>query len=592
MSNYKSFSIFKEIDLFGKEPDIYYKGKQRKTSWMGRICTWIYVSMYIFFFIYKLVRMFKRVDVSFSETNSSTGGLPKIHMTKEIFTYALALADRENNPFIDETIYRPIGIVNIKRNINGEVKDIIQQVEFGVCNIDDFGKDHQQFAKKLNLSNYYCFKNLDIDFEGYSSAENSTTIIIQILKCKGQTQRGEPCKNDDEIISKLDQHSLLIISEDYDITPYDFNHPVKPKLDINTCPVSLDQYQTFVGYYQLANIETDHNLFGFEALSDIRSEKYLIYHSALIMATKMLPDQISVIQYYIMMTEKILTNQRTYTQLIDVLGDVGGLMEVMESVFGVICIFVADILYDKTMVNNLFAFDLEDYLVKIKTKSKIKNQFKTSKSLNINPNNDDNFDKGTIDISKKALNNIHNDDSLYTKKDSIQPKIHIKKKTNNENFSNNNINISSSERRSYLKRNTVKIQKSVFLNNAKTYKENNKEFDSNLNNIKIYEHDKEIIDTPIHKKKLIKKLDTNVFCTYFCFCCSRKRENFANALLDEAMGIITEKLDIYNIFRNMYYIDDVKMKSNYEYEDFEISDECKEKLKEISSKIYNSFYKL
>jgi len=592
MSNYKAFSIFKEIDLFGKEPDIYYKGKQRKTSWMGRICTWIYVSIYIFFFIYKLIRMFKRVDVSFSETNSSTGGLPKIHMTKEIFTYALALADRENNPFIDETIYRPIGIVNIKRNINGEVKDDIQQIEFGVCNIDDFGKDHQQFAKKLNLSNYYCFKNLDIDFEGYSSAENSTTIIIQILKCKGQTLRGEPCKKDDEIISKLDQHSLLIISEDYDITPYDFNHPVKPKLDINTCPISLDQYQSFVGYYQLANIETDHNLFGFEALADIRSEKYLIYHSALIMATKMLPDQISVIQYYIMMTEKILTNQRTYTQLIDVLGDVGGLMEVMESVFGVICIFVADILYDKTMVNNLFAFDLEDYLVKIKTKSKIKNQFKTSKSLNINPNNDDNFDKGTIDISKKALNNIHNDDSLYTKKDSIQPKIHIKKKTNNENFSNNNINISSSERRSYLKRNTVKIQKSVFLNNAKTYKENNKEFDSNLNNIKIYEHDKEIIDTPIHKKKLIKKLDTNVFCTYFCFCCSRKRENFANALLDEAMGIITEKLDIYNIFRNMYYIDDVKMKSNYEYEDFEISDECKEKLKEISSKIYNSFYKL
>ena len=592
MSNYKSFSIFKEIDLFGKEPDIYYKGKQRKTSWMGRICTWIYVSIYIFFFIYKLIRMFKRIDVSFSETNSSTGGLPKIHMTKEIFTYALALADRENKPFIDETIYRPIGIVNIKRNINGEVKDDIQQIEFGVCNIDDFGKDHQQFAKKLNLSNYYCFKNLDIDFEGYSSAENSTTIIIQILKCKGQTLRGEPCKNDDEIISKLDQHSLLIISEDYDITPYDFNHPVKPKLDINTCPVSLDQYQTFVGYYQLANIETDHNLFGFEALSDIRSEKYLIYHSALIMATKMLPEQISVIQYYIMMTEKILTNQRTYTQLIDVLGDVGGLMEVMESVFGVICIFVADILYDKTMVNNLFAFDLEDYLVKIKTKSKIKKQFKTSKSLNINPNNDDNFDKGTIDISKKAFYNIHNDDSLYTKKDSIQPKIHIKKKTNNENFSNNNINISSSERRSYLKRNTVKIQKSVFLNNAKTYKENNKEFDSNLNNIKIYEHDKEIIDTPIHKKKLIKKLDTNVFCTYFCFCCSRKRENYGNALLDEAMGIITEKLDIYNIFRNMYYIDDVKMKSNYEYEDFEISDECKEKLKEISSKIYNSFYKL
>lgn len=58
------------------------------------------------------------------------------------------------------------------------------------------------------------------------------------------------------------------------------------------------------------------------------------------------------------------------------------------------------------------------------------------------------------------------------------------------------------------------------------------------------------------------------------------------------MGIITEKLDIYNIFRNMYYTDDIKKKTNYIYEDLEISEECKEKLKEISHKIYNSFYQL
>ena len=85
MNKYRTFSIFKEIDLFGKEPDIYYKGKQRKTTWVGRICTWLYIIIYIFFFAYKLVRMFKRLDVSFSETNSSTGGLPKIHLNKELF---------------------------------------------------------------------------------------------------------------------------------------------------------------------------------------------------------------------------------------------------------------------------------------------------------------------------------------------------------------------------------------------------------------------------------------------------------------------------------------------------------------------------
>ena len=116
MKDNRSWTIIKEIDLFGKEPDIYYKGKQRKTTWMGRICTWVYVCIYIFFFIYKLVRMFKRQDVSFSETNSSTGGLPKIHLTKEIFTYGIALSDYNQNPFIDETIYKPSAMLYGKKN--------------------------------------------------------------------------------------------------------------------------------------------------------------------------------------------------------------------------------------------------------------------------------------------------------------------------------------------------------------------------------------------------------------------------------------------------------------------------------------------
>ena len=191
---------------------------------------------------------------------------------------------------------------------------------------------------------------------------------------------------------------MLFISEDYDITPYDYENPVKPKLNVNTCPIRLDQYQRFVGYYQLTNIETDRNIFGFEALSDIKSEKYLVYDSALIMSTAM-GDQEDVIQYIVMMTEKIKTIQRTYTQLIDVLGDVGGLMEVMESVLGVICLFVSDILYDKTMVNNLFSFNVEDYIIKIKTK--IKECDSINKSKNEENNNEDNFEKKQLMFRKK-----------------------------------------------------------------------------------------------------------------------------------------------------------------------------------------------
>ena len=58
------------------------------------------------------------------------------------------------------------------------------------------------------------------------------------------------------------------------------------------------------------------------------------------------------------------------------------------------------------------------------------------------------------------------------------------------------------------------------------------------------------------------------------------------------MGIITDKLDIYNMFRNFYFIDDIKAKWNYQYRDIEISTESISKLKEVSNKIFDSFYRL
>jgi hypothetical protein len=362
----------------------------------------------------------------------------------------------------------------------------------------------------------------------------------------------------------------------------------------------------------LVNIETENNLFGFETFSDIKVEKYIIYHSALIISYEMIKGQPIVMTYNIMLKENALTNQRSYTQLIDILGDVGGLMEVIESIFGVFCIFVTDILYDKTMVNNLFSFNLNTNMVKIKTKPKGWNtnnpndsnsNTHSNKTLIFNNNNHNNgndynynnnnnedfFEKKTLEFSKKPPPKPIESNTNKTK-------LNLKKSIKHESAFNIN---NSSERASYIKKSTVKIPKKSFFknNNPKNevYKDNGfdlKELNININDVKIYDNEKQVTDKIFQQNRIIKKIDTNIFCTYFCFCCVRKRQNFGNALLDEAMGIITDKLDIFNMFRNFYYIDEMKAKTNYEYKEFEMSSECKDKLKDVSHKIYDSFYKL
>ena len=48
----KSFSkVLESLDIFGKEIDIYYKGKSRRTSIIGFIFTFLYISVYLAFFI-------------------------------------------------------------------------------------------------------------------------------------------------------------------------------------------------------------------------------------------------------------------------------------------------------------------------------------------------------------------------------------------------------------------------------------------------------------------------------------------------------------------------------------------------------------
>ena len=581
MKKYSFFKIIKEVDLFGKEPDIYYKGKQRKTTWVGRILTWIYISFYIFFFIYKLVRMFNRLDVTFSETNGSTGGLPSIHLNKEIFSYGLALEGPGGIPLLDEEIYNAEVILTGLKTINGIPNPIYHKIPFEKCDINDFGENFKKFTKTMNLEQFYCIKNFDHDLEGYTAAENFTTLIININKCHNQTRDHRPCKNDTEIKNALNRQNLIIFSEDFDLTPNDYEKPVKEKLTVNRCPIRLDQFQTFVGYYQLANIETENNLFGFEAFSDIKSEKYLIYHSALIMASENTGGP-EVMTYNIILKENTLTNLRTYTQLIDVLGDVGGLMEVIQSIFGVICTLVADILYDKTMVNNLFTFDLNNYSIRIKNKSILNNnKFNEIKTSNLNN------EKIEVKIDKKNISKS----TTMKSGDNMKPKL--KKSHNPDNKNGIIYNYSNIEKVTNSKNlsSTRRLKRSIY-NQNKSYKENNESV-LNFDEIKIYNNQEmPSEDKVIDKRKIINKIETNLFCTYFCFCIVRKRENFGNALLDEAMNIITEKLDIYNMFRNFYFIDDLKKKSNYEYKDLDMSEECKSKLSAVSNKIMDSFYRL
>ena len=169
-------------------------------------------------------------------------------------------------------------------------------------------------------------------------------------------------------------------------------------------------------------IETDDNIFGFEAFSNTKIEKYLKYDTILFMPSPNINGDFTVNpdadlnDITIQLSSSVLTQTRNYVQLIDVLGDVGGLMEIVNIVFSIICSLIVDILYEKSLVNNLFYFDLDKKFVILKHKDLSKNfDDNNTKIINnkineeILPNNQiENKENFKIKRPKRKVNNKNN----------------------------------------------------------------------------------------------------------------------------------------------------------------------------------------
>ena len=75
---------------------------------------------------------------------------------------------------------------------------------------------------------------------------------------------------------------------------------------------------------------------------------------------------------------------------------------------------------------------------------------------------------------------------------------------------------------------------------------------------------------------IIKKIKLGKCWVYVLYLCCKKRNNINNVLLEEAMRIITEHLDIINVFKKIYI--------NETTEKFEVknmSNECKNQLRDL-----------
>ena len=560
-----------DFDLFGKQPELYYKGKSKKSTTLGIVLTVIYIVIYIAFLLYKLIRMFKRIDVTFYDSYTFKG-LPSIKLTNNEFYGGFGMGG-----IVDERMYYLKVEYVSKVKVNGQWKENKKELETEICQLDWFGSEYREVFANQPLKNYYCIKDVSgMVLEGYSNLERFSYFNVKFYPCHIQTLDGKPCYNYTTQEKFFTFNTIELKIQDNDLNPEDYKKPViRTEKDMNS-PVFKDLYQLIYSYIQIVNIETDEDITGLNFFTDtIRKEQYTKYESSFLIASPLFYYDIlqtggPICDVTLQLSAKVLTQKRQYTQLIDVLGDVGGLMEILLTALNIISSFITEILYDKSLVNDLFSFDLEKKVVIFNTK------FKKDKSFD-----DRNI---TLDQLKKE-----NNEKIENYRELAEPK-------NIEIYSKENLNELEKVNKSKTTRKKVKRKKKTTRNvtNLKSVNEINIAMEEKVNNIEnklSLEENKNIfsIDNKTNEpafQDIPYKLTSgnksnklqNVYINNWlicCFWCTPRKKNVNKVLFEEGSRILTQRLDILNMFNHFYIMELMQKSMGIELKDMDMSDICK-----------------
>jgi len=559
-----NFKFLQDFDLFGKEPNLFYKGKEKKTTYFGSIISLLFFIIYLAFLIYKLNRMLNKTDVTFYDTFEYLENPPSIKLFSDIFYVGFALEHPITyDPFIDEGIYYPRAFFkNAQRN--GD-KWIIEskEIELERCKIEKFGKDFQDKLIHNSLDNLYCFKEMNETLQGHFSYNSYSYLFIQFFPCINSTDNNNNCKSIEEIDFYLNNSFIGFEMEDIQLTPNNYSYPIRGRNQDIYFTVGKKLYQEVHIFLQLVNIETDLDILGFDEIKTIKKQQFLQFHSQYQM-TNLLENNIydtgeSFSSVTIKLYDEIRTQSRTYTKIIEVLSDVGGFMEFIFLFLRIISSFSINTLYELSIVNNLFEFDLDNKLILVRNKNQ---------NIDIKLNKDDN-----IYISNKSefklLNNSDNNKNLN--------EIKLKFNIDNHNLNHSKTlripiiykNRNEKEKSSILSINEA-TNKNLIVNNVLKKIEHNKNYKSN-NDLRGKKNDKK------EEKKannIIREIKINRICLFLCFCYVKKQQNRQIFLLNEGMKIFIEKMDILRIFKKVLKNE----KKPNENKIIKMSDTCKNNL--------------
>ena len=458
MHNY--FLIF---DSFGINMSFYLKGYKNFRSNFGGVATIIiYMVSIICGFIFANEMLIK-YNPTISTASAIYPNPTKLYYPDNIF-FMISL-NIDSVPFIDETIYRPMGY--IKTRINGTESLIERKISLDICsNVFDEKYKYYESIKHLNLNNFYCLaldknKNNGIDndelfINEFWGNDGFQMLQIKIYNCSAIAENKSECAPNEIIKEKLKSPIVTYYTLKNYIDTSNYKNPYIRGLQETFYYVSYKKFISATEYIKHVIINSDigYLFYNLEVNEDSTVDSMVEY-------SEIDQDDGKIFTMSIQLTNKIDIYNRSYYKLQDLGADVGAIYGILHMIFQILFGLYNSSKLFLIIMNNFFLIK-EDFKPISREKKgfiQLKKNFYNDLKLNIslqdknyfhfNHNNikdkNDDIIKTTDSLNNNSKKIINNNDKFniceksHKNNKNNEPKIKIINTDCSINQSNNNI---------------------------------------------------------------------------------------------------------------------------------------------------------
>ncbi|CAD8168572.1 unnamed protein product [Paramecium pentaurelia] len=354
----------KQFDMFAQPLQLLVDKKEYHQTLFGSILTLLLLALFSNLFYQKLVTLFNKSNPS-SLSSEIYHSQPELYnLTPFNFTMTMAFQNSTYNTYIDESIY----VVNaylVKKYVqeqNGQKIDVYDKQELPLveCNQDLIKqKELKQYFSHFDLPTNYCIdwnQIPNIQIQGTFDAPKFEYIIMQFNTCNEQTKKSKPCKNQKEIEQALMQNyfSFQISSQTTNLK--NPKSPYQPKGQDLFTTISSNIYKEISIYLEPLTTITDVGLIQ----TELEYEKTLRYGRHTEMLDLSQTDLIMNVIIRLDTTEYV--DYRTYPKIQEILAELGGLWQVLFTLFYIISKPINKISLILELINSLYEFqDIHQY---------------------------------------------------------------------------------------------------------------------------------------------------------------------------------------------------------------------------------------